>query len=145
MSRVSRMGLPLSSVSSTARKRACFCTCRAKAYRNRARTWPGSAAHPGKAARAAATASSTSWGRAWTTVAKVLPVAGFTVGKEAASGGLRHWPLIKRPKPSLCRASHCLTGPSASGAGPYSMVSRMRLISTAFASLSMSPSGPAPA
>ncbi len=53
MSRLSRMGLPLSIVSSTASRRECFCTCRARAYKYRARSYPLSACHAGCALRAA--------------------------------------------------------------------------------------------
>src|SRR6266571_553646 len=59
-SRVSRIDLPLSRLSSTASRRECFCTARASAYKWRARAWPANADHAGKALRAAATAASTS-------------------------------------------------------------------------------------
>jgi hypothetical protein len=62
--------------------RECFCTCRASAYRYRARWCPVSACHPGSAARAAFTAASTSSALAVATFASTSPVAGFFVSNS---------------------------------------------------------------
>ena len=65
MSRLSRIGLPLSNVSSTANKRACFCTSRAIAYKYLALAGPPIDSQLLCAARAAVTAVSTSTCSAW--------------------------------------------------------------------------------
>ena len=117
MSRVSRIGLPLSNVSSTAKSRECFWTARASAYRWRARAWPGSAAHAGKAPRAAATAASTSAGPPWDTRASGRAVAGFTVSNSAPLPGA-HFPPMNSPNSPPWRAIHCNACASLSGAGP---------------------------
>src|SRR6267154_4778350 len=122
MSRLSRMGLPLSRVSSTARRRECFCTCRASAYKYFARWWPESFCQPCNAAPAAFTAASTSATLPCATSASFSPVAGSLVSKYFPSSGARHLPAIKCPNRRLLASSHSKDSLASSGAGPYSIV-----------------------
>ena len=92
MSRLSRMGLPLSIVSRTASRRECFCTCRARAYKYRARSWQLSACHAGKAFRAASTAAFTSSMLPLATSASVSPVEGSLVVWYSPLAGFTHAP-----------------------------------------------------
>ncbi len=101
MSRLSRIGLPLSIVSSTARRRECFCTCLASAYRYRARACGVSACHAGKALRAALTAASTSASDPCATLAILSPVEGSAVSKYCPAAGCNHAPFTKCPNRAL--------------------------------------------
>ena len=115
-SRDSRMGLPPSIVSKTANSRARSCSSRATLYRYLARSAPGrSRQPPSHAARAAATARSTSPTSATLTSASASPVAGFTVAAIRPAAGSTISPPMNRP---YCEARR--TGPTDSGAGAYS-------------------------
>src|SRR5213076_1270002 len=124
-SRVSRIDLPLSRLSSTARRRECFCTVRASAYKWRARAWPDNADHPGKALRAAATAASTSAWPACVTRASGAVVAGLMTSNASPFLLLVQRPPTNRPNARPCRSSHSSAGLSLSGAGPYAIVSKI--------------------
>src|SRR6267378_477874 len=124
-SRVSRIDLPLSRLSSTASRRECFWTARARAYKWRARVWPDSADQVGNALRAAATAASTSALPAWVTRASRAVVAGLMTSNPASLFPLVHRPPMNRPNAPFCRAIHSSAGLSLSGAGPYAMVSKI--------------------
>src|SRR5882724_188855 len=121
MSRLSRIGLPLSSVSNTASRRECFCTCRASAYNNFARSWQESFCQPASAARAALTATSTSAALPCATSASFSPVEGSAVSKYFPSTGARHSPPIKCPNRRCRLSSHASDSFGSSGAGPYSI------------------------
>jgi hypothetical protein len=83
----------------------------------RARSWPESFAHFGKARVAAATAASTSSDAVpWVTSASTSPVAGFFVAK--VSPGLVNAPSMKCPKAGPLSAIQARTSASLSGAGP---------------------------
>src|SRR6266705_2210570 len=125
MSRVSRIDLPLSRLSSTARSRAFFCTSRASAYRWRARAWPDSPRQAGHAARAARTARSTSAASACATRAKTSRVAGLMVSKRSPVWGATHCPPMNSPNSPPWALSHSSAGALLSGAGPYAIVSKM--------------------
>ena len=77
MSRLSRIGLPLSNDSITAKSRACFCIMRAMAYRTLARAGPPDASHAGWAALAHFTATATSLADVSVIPAIFSPVAGL--------------------------------------------------------------------
>src|SRR6266513_3759838 len=124
-SRVSRIDLPLSRLSSTARRRECFCTVRASAYRWRARAWPDSADQAGNALRAAATAASTSARPACVTRASGAVVAGLMTSNPSPFLPLVQRPPTNRPNARPCRSSHSSAGLSLSGAGPYAIVSKI--------------------
>src|SRR5438477_255203 len=124
-SRVSRIDLPLSRLSSTASRRECFCTVRASAYKWRARAWPDNADHPGKALRAAATATSTSALPACVTRASGAVVAGLMTSNASPFLLLVHRPPTNSPNARPCRSSHSSAGLSLSGAGPYAIVSKI--------------------
>src|SRR6266581_2725449 len=89
-SRVSRIGLPLSRLSSTARSRECRCTSRASAYRKRARAWGVSPDHRGAAEFAAATAASTSALLPWATRARTA----FGAGHPTAVAEVPEAPVV---------------------------------------------------
>ena len=125
MSRLSRIGLPLSNVSSTANKRLCFCNRRAIAYKMRARPCPPSAAHFGCALRAAETARFTSAWVAWLMVANTFPVAGFLVSKP--SPALVNDPSIKWPNLPPWSTIQAKASAVFSGAVPKSMVWKISL------------------
>src|SRR5579859_1574650 len=115
MSRVSRIGLPLSSDSSTASSREFFWTWRASAYKYRARTCPGVVLHDSKAVRAARTAASTSAVDACMIFARGLPVAGAIESKWS----LPFTQALLTQTPNGDRAAiQALAVLSASGAGP---------------------------
>src|SRR5687768_2516409 len=120
-SRVSRMDLPLSMLSTTASKREFFWTSRASAYRCRARAWPDRVRHAGSARAAAATAASTSAFVPWETRARVAAVDGSITSN--VSPPVVQVPSMKCPNSPPCEASHLRASASDSGAGPYSMVS----------------------
>src|SRR5713101_1266302 len=124
-SRVSRIDFPLSRLSSTASRRECFWTARARAYKWRARAWPDSAAQPGNALRAAATALSTSAWPACVTRASRAVVAGLMTSNPASLFPLVQRPPMNSPNAPFCRAIHSRAGLSLSGAGPYAMVSKI--------------------
>src|SRR3989442_1707518 len=124
-SRVSRIDLPLSRLSSTASRRECFWTARARAYKWRARAWPDSADQVGNALRAAATAASTSAWPAWVTRASRAVVAGLMTSNPASLFPLVQRPPMNSPNAPFCRAIHSSAGLSLSGAGPYAMVSKI--------------------
>src|SRR5881396_1575293 len=126
-SRVSRIDLPLSRLSSTASSRECFWTARARAYKWRARAWPDSADQEGNAWRAAATAASTSAWPAWVTRASRAVVAGLMTSNPASLVPLVQRPPMKSPNAPSCRAIHSSAGLSLSGAGPYAIVSKISL------------------
>src|SRR6266566_2522471 len=90
------------------------------AYRYRARTCPGVLLHVSKAARAAATAASTSALFAEAICASGLPVAGLILSIYWPLSGLTHWLLMNRPN-GACSCIHVSPGAAASGAGPYSI------------------------
>src|SRR6266550_9023991 len=124
-SRVSRIDLPLSRLSSTASKRECFWTARARAYKWRARTWPGNVDQVRNALRAAATAASTSAWPAWVTRASRAVVAGLMTSNPASLFPSAQRPAMNSPNAPSCRAIHSSAGLSLSGAGPYAMVSNI--------------------
>src|SRR5881296_813746 len=124
-SRVSRIDLPLSRLSSTASSRECFWTARARAYKWRARAWPDSADQAGNALRAAATAASTSAWPAWVTRASRAVVAGLMTSNPASLVPLVQRPPMNSPNAPSCRAIHSSAGLSLSGAGPYAIVSKI--------------------
>src|SRR5256885_16303552 len=124
-SRVSRIDLPLSRLSSTASRRACFCTARASAYRWRARAWPDSADQAGKVLRAAATAASTSALPACVTRASGVVVAGLMTSNASPFLPLVQRPPTNRPNARPCRSSHSSAGLSLWGAVPYAIVSKI--------------------
>src|SRR5438105_7980602 len=124
-SRVSRIDLPLSRLSSTASRRECFCTVRASAYKWRARAWPDNADHPGKALRAPATATSTSALPACVTRASGAVVAGLMTSNASLFFPLVHRPPTNSPNARPCRSSHSRACLSLSGAGPYAIVSKI--------------------
>src|SRR5437660_7782661 len=124
-SRVSRIELPLSRLSSTASRRECFCTVRASAYKWRARAWPVNADHPGKALRAAGTAASTSAWPACVTRASGAVVAGLMTSNASPFLLLVPRPPTNSPNAPPCRSSHSSAGLSLSGAGPYAIVSKI--------------------
>src|SRR5438477_7909630 len=124
-SRVSRIDLPLSRLSSTARRRECFCTVRASAYKWRARAWPDNADPVGKALRAAATAASTSAAPACVTRASDAVVAGLMTSNPSPFLLLVQRPPTNSPNVRPCRSSHSSAGLSLSGAGPYAIVSKI--------------------
>src|SRR5690348_16169468 len=123
MSRVSRIDLPLSMLSSTAKRRECFCTPRASAYSHRARACGVSACQPGSASRAAATAAFTSCAVPWETRASVARVAGLMTS-NVSPGSLQR-PPMNWPKTPSCFANHDSASLSLSGAGPYSSDSKI--------------------
>src|SRR5687768_12680868 len=122
-SRVSRMDLPLSILSTTASRREFFWTSRASAYKCRARAWPDRPRHPGRARSAAATAASTSAVVPCDTRAITAAVDGSIISN--VSPPEVHSPSMKCPNPLPCDASHLRASASDSGAGPYSMVSKI--------------------
>src|SRR6266704_59408 len=124
-SRVSRIDLPLSRLSSTASRRECFCTARASAYKWRARAWPANADHAGKALRAAATAASTSAAPACVTRASDAVVAGLMTSNPSPFLLLVQRPPTNSPNVRPCRSSHSSACLSLSGAGPYAIVSKI--------------------
>src|SRR5881409_848353 len=124
-SRVSRIDFPLSRLSSTASRRECFWTARARAYKWRARAWPDSAAQAGNALRAAATALSTSAWPACVTRASRAVVAGLMTSNPASLFPLVQCPPMNNPNAPFCRAIHSTAGLSLSGAGPYAIVSNI--------------------
>src|SRR6185503_4491195 len=123
MSRVSRIDLPLSMLSSTAKRRECFWTPRASAYSQRARACGDSACQAGSAVRAAATAAFTSCAVPCETRASVARVAGLMTSK--VSPGSVHRPPMNWPKTRSCFANHDNASLSLSGAGPYSSDSKI--------------------
>src|SRR6266404_4037498 len=123
-SRVSRIDLPLSRLSSTASRRECFWTARARAYKWRARAWPDSADQVGNSLRAAATAASTSAWPAWVTRASRAVVAGLMTSNPASLFPSAQRPPMNSPNAPSCRAIHSSAGLSLSGAGPYAIVSK---------------------
>src|SRR5690348_14215258 len=125
MSRVSRIDLPLSRLSSTASSREVFWTSRASAYRWRARACPDKLRHAANAARAACTARSTSGTPAWATRASTSRVAGLIVSKRSPACGTTHCPPMNSPNSPWCALSHSSAGALLSGAGPYAIVSKM--------------------
>src|SRR5687768_18016037 len=129
-SRVSRIDLPLSMLSTTARRRECFWTSRARAYRCRARACPESPFHAGSARRAAVTAASTSPLVPCDTRASAAAVDGSMT--SIASPGDVHAPPMKWPNRPSCDASHLRASASDSGAGPYSIVSKISLTEVMF-------------
>src|SRR5712691_2373803 len=124
-SRVSRIDFPLSRLSSTASRRECFWTARARAYKWRARAWPDSVDQPGNALRAAATAVSTSCWPACVTRASRAVVAGLMTSNPASPFPLVQRPPMNSPNAPSCRAIHSSAGLSLSGAGPYAIVSKI--------------------
>src|SRR5437667_466220 len=124
-SRVSRIDLPLSRLSSTASSRACFCTSRARAYRCRARACPDRPDQPASALRAAATAASTSASPACVTRASFAVVAGLMTSNPSPPSLLIQRPPTNSPKSRPCWSSHASAGFSLSGAGPYAIVSNI--------------------
>src|SRR5881296_954192 len=124
-SRVSRINLPLSRLSSTASSRACFCTSRARAYRCRARACPDRPDQPASALRAAPTAASTSAGPACVTRASFAVVAGLMTSNPSPFFPLVHWPPTNSAKSLPWWAIHSSAGLSLSGAGPYAIVSKI--------------------
>src|SRR5947209_20400410 len=127
ISRVSRIGLPLSSDSNTASRRECFWIWRAMAYMYRARTCPGVLPHVSKALRAAATAASTSLLLAAATWVSGFAVDGLMLSIYLPLADLTHSLLINRPK-GWCSLIQASPGVAASGAGPYSIVSKMSMM-----------------
>src|SRR4051812_30772891 len=123
MSRVSRIDLPLSMLSSTAKRRECFWTPRASAYSQRALACGDSACQAGSAARAAATAAFTSCAVPCDTRASVARVAGLMTSN--VSPGSVQRPPMNWPKTPSCLASHDRASLSLSGAGPYSSDSKI--------------------
>src|SRR3954471_14725689 len=123
MSRVSRIDLPLSMLSSTAKRRECFWTPRASAYSQRALACGDSACQAGSAARAAATAAFTSCAVPCDTRASVAGVAGLMTSN--VSPGSVQRPPMNWPKTPSCLASHDRASLSLSGAGPYSSDSKI--------------------
>ena len=132
MSRVSRIVFPLSIVSRTANSRECFCNCLASAYKYRARSCPERDFHIGNASLAALTAASTSLFPASEIEASFLPLAGLSVLKTLPDFALHHLPLIKSLNLDLCSLSHSSAKSEFSGAGLYSIVSNISVISILF-------------
>src|SRR3989442_10569941 len=124
-SRVSRIDFPLSRLSSTASRRECFWTARARAYKWRARAWPDSAAQAGNALRAAATALSTSAWPACVTRASRAVVAGVMTSNPASLFPLIQRPPMNSPNAPFPRAIHSRAGFSLSGAGPQAIGSKI--------------------
>src|SRR5215469_14701656 len=119
-SRDSRIGLPLSRLSSTANSRARSCSTRAIRYRYLARSRPGIGPQVDSyARRAAATAASTSAAPASATRASGSSVAGLIVAKVVPSAAGRNSPSTNSPY-----SASTLTTSRDSGAGAYSHAAR---------------------
>src|SRR4051794_6717238 len=91
------MGFPTSRLSVSARSSACSSMSRARAWRTDARFAGSSAAHPGCAARAVATAASTSAADPSAQSASSSPVAGSRTGNVAPSAAATRSPPIMLP------------------------------------------------
>src|SRR5205085_8844710 len=99
------------------------------AYMYRARTCPGILPHVSNALRAAATAASTSLLLAAATWVSGFAVDGLMLSIYLPLAGLTHSLLINRPK-GWCSLIQDWPGAAVSGAGPYSIVSKMSMMFT---------------
>src|SRR5260370_15398958 len=135
MSRLSRIGLPLSIGARTGSRGGCLCSNRARAYRYRARLGGVRARRFGKVARADRRAVSMSPDEPWATDANFSPLEGSSVSKYAPAAGACHAPLMKCPKRWPWRSSQDCASFGSSGAGPYSMLTNFSAMLMSLAQL----------